>query len=161
VIEDFEMWARATEWGAFARSSKWVWATTETLHFIGLSMLIGTVGTFDLRLLGLAKSIPVAALHRLIPFGIAGYLINAVTGSLFLFGYPDQYLYNRAFQFKIAFMTIAGINILFFYSSAFREAKAIGPNEDASARLRIIAGVSFFAWVAVLTCGRLLTFYRP
>jgi hypothetical protein len=161
VIEDFEMWARATEWGAFARSSKWVWATTETLHFIGLSMLIGTVGTFDLRLLGLAKSIPVAALHRLIPFGIAGYLINAVTGSLFLFGYPDQYLYNRAFQFKIAFMTIAGINILFFYSSAFREAKAIGPNEDASARLRIIAGVSFFAWVAVLICGRLLTFYRP
>lgn len=161
MIEDFEMWARATEWGAFARSSKWIWATTETLHFIGLSLLIGTVGLFDLRLLGVAKAIPAAAIHRLIPFGIAGYAINLVTGSLFLFAYPDQYLYNRAFQFKMAFMALAGINILFFYSAAFAEAKALLANEDASLKLRIIAGVSFFAWIAVLTCGRLLTFYRP
>ena len=151
MIESFEMWARATEWGAFARSSQWVWATTETLHFIGLSLLIGTVGLFDLRLLGMARAIPVAALHRLIPLGIAGYAVNLVTGSLFLFGYPDQYLYNRAFQFKLAFMALAGLNILFFYGSAFREAKSIGAGEMAAPRLRLVAGIS----------GRLLTFYRP
>jgi hypothetical protein len=161
IIETFEIWARASDWGAFARSSQWVWATTETLHFIGLSLLIGTVGTFDLRLLGVAKSIPAAALHRLIPFGIAGYAINLITGSLFLFGYPDQYLYNRAFQFKMAFMALAAINIAAFYTSAFREAKSLGAGEDASPRLRLIAGISLAAWVAVLTCGRLLTFYRP
>ena len=161
MIEAFEIWARSTEWGAFARSSQWVWATAETLHFTGLSLLIGTVGLFDLRLLGMAKAIPVAALHRLIPFGIAGYAINLVTGSLFLFGYPDQYLYNRAFQFKLAFMTLAAVNILAFYSSAFREAKAVPAGAHASPRLRLIAGISLAAWIAVLVCGRLLTFYRP
>jgi hypothetical protein len=161
LIEDFEIWARGTEWGAFARSSQWVWASIESTHFIGLSLLIGMVGLFDLRLLGVAKAIPVAALHRLIPVGIAGYVINVISGSLFLFAYPDQYLYNRAFQFKMAFMALAGMNIIFFYSSAFREARTIGPGMDAPTRLKLIGGASFALWIAVLTCGRLLTFYRP
>jgi len=161
LVEDFEMWARATQWGAFARSSQWVWATTESLHFIGLSLLIGTVGLFDLRLMGMAKAIPVAALHRLIPVGIAGYATNLITGSLFLCAYPDQYLYNRAFQFKMVFMALAGLNILVFYSAGFRQAKAVGPGEDASLQIRLIAAFSFFLWFGVLTCGRLLTFYRP
>jgi hypothetical protein len=161
LIEDFEIWARGTEWGAFARSSQWVWASIESTHFIGLSLLIGMVGLFDLRLLGVAKAIPVAALHRLIPVAIAGYVINVISGLLFLFAYPDQYLYNRAFQFKMAFMALAGMNIIFFYSSAFREARTIGPGMDAPTRLKLIGGASFALWIAVLTCGRLLTFYRP
>ena len=33
------------------------WAACETLHFIGLSLLIGMIGTFDLRLLGVAKRV--------------------------------------------------------------------------------------------------------
>ena len=36
----------------------WEWPIAESLHFIGLSMLIGTVGVFDLRLMGLGKQIP-------------------------------------------------------------------------------------------------------
>ena len=161
MVEYFEIWARATEWGAFARSSQWVWATVETVHFIGLSLVIGMVGLFDLRLMGFAKAIPVAALHRLIPVGIAGYAINLITGSLFLFAYPDQYLYNRAFQFKMAFMVLAGVNVLLFYTTAFRKAKAVVAGADAPQRIKLIAGASFFLWAAVLTCGRLLTFYRP
>ena len=161
MIEDFEIWARGTEWGAFARSSQWVWGSLESAHFIGLSLLIGMVGLFDLRLIGVAKTIPVAALHRLIPLGILGYFINLISGSLFLFAYPDQYLYNRAFQFKIGFMTLAAANILLFYSTAFSEAKAIGAGMDAPTRLKWIGGASLALWIAVLTCGRLLTFYRP
>jgi hypothetical protein len=33
----------------------WLWAICETLHFIGLALLIGTAGVFDLRLLGLIR----------------------------------------------------------------------------------------------------------
>ena len=161
MVENFEIWAEATKWGAFARSSQWVWATAETIHFIGLSLLIGMVGLFDLRLMGMAKAIPVAALHRLIPVGIAGYVINLITGSLFLFGYPDQYLTNRAFQFKMVFMALAGMNIVLFYTTAFRKANAVGAGADAPMQIKLIAGASFFLWLAVLVCGRLLTFYRP
>ena len=37
-----------TPMGEFMRSSRWAWPTFESLHFIGLSLLIGTIGMFDL-----------------------------------------------------------------------------------------------------------------
>ena len=59
-------------------------------------------------------------------------------------------------------MAIAGANILFFYgSTAFGEMKMLGPNDDASFRIRLIAGTSLTAWIGVLICGRLLTWFRP
>ena len=46
-------------------------------------MLLGTVGVFDLRLLGFARRIPIAALHRLIPIGISGFVINLITDLIY------------------------------------------------------------------------------
>src|SRR5689334_25192815 len=78
--------------------SEWGWPICESLHFIVLSVLIGIIGMFDMRLLGIAKRIPISALHRLIPWGIGGYILNIITGSMFLVTAPDQYLYNSAFH---------------------------------------------------------------
>ena len=92
-----------TSVGALMRT-QWGWPIAESLHFIGLTLLVGTIGLFDLRLLGVGKRIPIAALHRLVPWGVAGYLINITTGLMFLITEPNQYIYNPAFHFKILFM---------------------------------------------------------
>ena len=141
--------------------SRWGWPICESLHFIGLSLLIGAIGTFDLRLLGIGKRIPIAALHRLIPWGIAGYLLNVTTGAMFLMTDPNQYIYNPSFHFKMLFMGLAGLNVLAFYSTAFQRLKALEPGQDTPFPARAIGGASLFLWTAVIVCGRLLTFYRP
>src|SRR3954447_1770703 len=87
--------------------ARWVWAGAESVHFIGLSLLVGTIWLFDLRLLGLAPRIPIRALHQLVPWGVAGYALTLVSGLLFLIAEPDQYVYNPAFQFKALFMVAA------------------------------------------------------
>jgi hypothetical protein len=158
-------------WEAFIRSTAlhkfvqvhepYLWPLCETLHYLGLSMLLGTVGLFDLRVLGFAKGVPIATIHRLIPWGIGGYVVNILTGILFFVGHPDQYFYNDAFRLKVAFMALAGVNVLVFYTSSFREVQALGPGANAPLRAKIITGVSLGSWVAVLICGRLLTFFRP
>jgi len=142
-------------------TSRWGWPICETLHFIGLSMLIGAVGIFDLRLLGFASRIPFAAAHRLIPWGIAGYGINIVTGSMFLVSAPDQYLYNPAFHFKMLFMAAAGLNVLTFYSAMFRKVRVLGAGAQAPLAARLIGGASLLLWTGIIVFGRLLTFYRP
>ena len=139
----------------------WEWPIAESLHFIGLSMLIGTVGLFDLRLIGLGKRIPIATLHRLIPWGIGGYFINFLTGLCFLTTNGDQYAWNPAFQLKMLSMSIAGINVLVFYTTMFKRVKTLGPGEQAPLAARIIGGVSLTCWLGVIAFGRLLTFYRP
>src|SRR5436305_13178439 len=152
----WEVFVRSTALHAFVQAHEpWLWPACETFHYLGLSLLLGTVGVFDLRVLGLAKGIPPAALHRLIPLGIAGYAANLATGIVFFFGYPEQYAYNSAFQIKLAFMALAGINVLVFYSAAFGEVRALGANADAPLRSKIITGISLSSWVIVLSCGRL------
>src|SRR6516225_818186 len=81
----------------------WGFPVAQSLHFIGLTLLVGTIWLFDLRLLGVAKRIPIAALHRLVPWTLLGYSFNVVTGALLLMTEPDQYILNRAFQFKLLF----------------------------------------------------------
>lgn len=150
-----------TPMGVFMRSSTWAWPTFESLHFIGMSLLIGTIGVFDLRLLGFARAVPVAALHRLIPIGIAGFLINVLTGIGFICATPDQYLFNAAFRWKVVFLLVAGVNVLFFYTAVFRRLDAMSEHTPPPLIARIVGGVSLGAWIGVMSAGRLLTFFRP
>lgn len=141
--------------------TRWGWPAAESIHFIGLSMLIGMIFLFDLRLLGMAKRIPIAALHKLIPWGVLGYIINLVSGSFFLMTEPDQYIYNPAFHFKLLFMALAGFNVLVFYSTVFRRVEALGPGKATPPSAKVIAIASLCLWIGVIISGRLLTFYRP
>ena len=94
----------------------WGWPLVESVHFMGLCLLVGSIFLFDLRLLGVMRRVPIATVHRLIPFGLLGFAINIATGSLFLLTEPDQYIYNPSFHFKLLFLTLAGLNIIVFYA---------------------------------------------
>ena len=139
----------------------WGWPIAESLHFLGLCLLVGSIGAFDLRLLGLAKRIPIKAMHRFIPFGLLGFAINLTTGLCFLLTDPDQYIYNRSFHLKLLFLTIAGVNAGTFYLTSWRTVFGGAAVYEAPARARVIAAVSLSAWIAVIICGRMLTFFRP
>ena len=164
-MEEFQFWlvnmlSSVDVVSAFMRT-QWAWPACEALHFVGLSLLFGTIGIFDLRLLGVARRVPIAALHRLVPWGVSGYLVNLTTGSLFLLTEPDQYIFNTAFHFKMLFMALAGCNVLVFYLTMFRKVEAVGAGYDAPRSAKIIACASLVLWIGIIICGRLLTFYRP
>ena len=94
-IAPWEQFVRGTALHHFVYTYEpWVWPTCEIIHYLGLSLLLGTVGLFDLRVLGMVRAIPPRAIHRLVPFGVAGYCLNVVTGIMFFSGHPDQYFYN-------------------------------------------------------------------
>lgn len=139
----------------------WAWPIVESVHFLGLCMLIGCIGTFDLRLLGVAKRVPIAAMHRLIPFGILGFVINVSSGLMFVLTEPDQYIYNPSFHIKLLFLGIAGLNAGMFYLSSYRQVFTAQAPLNAPMRARIIAAISLCAWITVIVAGRLITFYRP
>lgn len=139
--------------------TSWGWPVVEILHYFGLTVLIATVGLFDLRLLGVAKSIPITALHRLVPLGVAAFVANIVTGAMFFISAADQYMYNPAFQLKVACIAIAGVNVVVFYRFAAASLKT--GVADAPPLAKVLAGVSLTAWVCVIMFGRLITYFRP
>lgn len=152
---------RAMKWATPFMTSKWGWPFCETVHFFGLSLLIGTIGMFDLRLLGMGKRIPVGALHKLIPWGVSGYVLAFLTGIMFLATEPDQYIFNSAFHWKILFMAGAGVNMVTFYLAVFRRVRTLDGGQDAEKSAKLMAALSLFLWVGVIVFGRMLTFYRP
>lgn len=154
-------WILATQLSGFVLDNGWVWPIAEALHFMGLVLLVGTVSMFDLRILGLGRGIPPAAIHRLIPFGLLGFGISVLTGIVFISGTPDQYFYNSAFHFKLVFLTLMGLNAALFYAAPFRAVEALGPLEDTPRLAKVCAGLSLAALVGVMCCGRMLTFFRP
>ena len=147
----------------FVNDFSWVWPICEILHFIGMSVLLGTIGLLDARILGLARAIPIAALERLLPFGVAAFAVNLVTGFIFVAGNPAggsyAYLTNLSFRIKMVLVLIAGINVLYFYlSGVARAAHSVGGNGDAALAAKIVAALSVTLWVGVIIFGRLIMY---
>lgn len=142
-------------------TSRWGWPVAEIVHFSGLCLLFGAVGLFDLRMLGMARGIPMRALHRLVPFGIAGFVLSAGSGALFVVTAPDQYLYNPALQTKMALLGLAGINMVLFYATAAREVWATADDHLPPLRARAFGALSLLCWLGVIACGRVITAFRP
>ena len=125
------------------------------LHFVGLVLLIGTIGMLNLRVLGFAKQLPIAPLNKLVPWGLAGLGINVLTGLLAFIGMPTFYTHDIAFVLKICAIMLAVITLgLFYLTNAFRECEAVGPGKDAPLPARLIAAISFVLWFAVIVLGR-------
>jgi len=140
-------------------SSMWVWPILEDLHFIGLILIIGAFGALNIRILGFLKQLPIAPLHKFIPWGIGGFAINIVTGLLFFMGMPGFYTPNVVFQIKMFAIILAGANLLLFYcTSAFRSVEHLGPGEDAPLFAKIIAASSIILWIAAIILGRYIPF---
>ena len=140
-------------------SSMWVWPILEDLHFLGLILLFGTIGVLNLRILGFLKQLPLAPLHRFLPWGIAGFIINVVTGMLFFLGMPGFYMINIVFQLKMLTICIAGASIILFYcTDAFRAWEQLAPGEDAPRFAKVIAGSTILLWLAVIVLGRYIPF---
>src|SRR5688500_16089642 len=139
TLEGFAVWLRATPISAAIRLTPWLWPVCEIVHFFGLSLLVGVVGFFDLRLLGCLKPVPLSAAWSLIRWGKAGFVLSALTGVTFFVGAPDQYVNNVAFYAKLLFLALAGANAAWFersYASRLRdfEARPVMP-----AAVRVIA----------------------
>ena len=139
----------------------WGWPIVESVHFIGLTLLFGSIAAWDLRLLGVAKEVPSIAFHRLVPYAVAGFAINAASGMFFLMTTPNQYIYNPAFHLKMLCVALAGANVLVFYLTIFRGIARRGPGARGLAFARFSGLASLVLWCIVIVCGRMITFYRP
>ena len=142
--------------GDFVIGHTWMWPTLETLHFVGLSMLFTVVLIVNLRLLGAIKIVPVSAVYQMLPIGLLGFGVNLVTGMLFFLGIPSQYNGNPVFYWKIVFVLLGGLNVMYFM--VVEDAWRTSSGRDVSAGPKIAAASAIFIWAAVLYCGHMLPF---
>jgi hypothetical protein len=141
--------------GNYVRDTPAAWIVSETLHFIGLSLIVGVLLLINLRTLGVITTVPFGALDRLLPWAVIGFGINAITGMLFFAASYGQYITGWVWYAKLAFIVIAGFNTLYFF---FDKGWAAEPGTPARPISRLIAFSALCAWVGVMYWGSMLPF---
>ena len=142
--------------GHFQFTHPFAWPMLESLHFIGLCLLFGVVLVGNMRILGFMKNAPFVDVHRLLPWGVWGFVINSATGMMFFTGAAGQYIENPAFHLKVLCMLLAGANVL--YLTLFDEVWALGPGDNAPTSAKLVAASQVFLWVGVIYFGRMLPY---
>jgi hypothetical protein len=135
--------------------SKWWWTFMMAAHFIGLILIVATVGLLDIRIMGFFKQLPVAPLHRLLPWGLAGLGINIATGMMAFAGRPDNYIFSLALWLKILALLLLGVNaVLFYLTDIFGQVENLKAGEDAPLNAKLVAASGLILWFVVITMGR-------
>jgi hypothetical protein len=130
----------------------------QTLHFMGLSVLLGALLIIDLRGLGVFPRAPLVEAHKLVPLAIGGFAVQFVTGLCMTFTNPTTYLESLAFWIKMVLLVLAGLNAFAYEIFVFRPLAAGNTAIERSGMLKITSALSLLVWVAVLVFGRLIAY---
>jgi hypothetical protein len=155
---DLLVWLESTAVAQAIKTSIWMYPAFETGHYIGLSFLVGGIMLIDLRVLGVARSLPLRSMIGLLPWVWAGFIINMVTGGL-LFTYgATSFGTNGAFLVKMSFMVLAGLNAFAFQLTTTRASYDWVTEDRPPLAVKVFATLSFLLWLCVVTTGRWMAY---
>lgn len=154
----FLEWLESTPIAEAVINYGWIYPALESAHYIGIACLVGGIMLIDLRLLGLAKRLPLATMITLLPWVWAGFLINLFSGGIiFIYG-ATNFGVNRMFWLKMSLIVLAGINAFLFEIAARRGRTSWVVTGEAPVGVKAIATLSFVLWIGVVTTGRWMAY---
>lgn len=150
-------WLDAVGIGPWARGSSLIYPVVNTLHLLGLVMLVGAIGTVDLRIVGAWRSLPVAALSRaLTPVAIAGLMLMVGSGTILFAADGPALAQSDIFVRKLVLIAAALAN-----ATAFRMIwgdRLQGWQGSAPIAARGMAALSLLLWLAAGAMGRWIAY---
>ncbi len=152
----FCQWIEKSALGSGVRDSVWVFPVTESIHILGIVLLVFTASQVDLRVLGTGflRRRPLAEVAgQLLPWMWRAVVLVIVTGiALFASEAASKCYESKAFYVKMALIAIAVVNAAFSGATIRRYGAA-------PARARIMAVVSLVTWAGTVFAGRAIAYF--
>jgi hypothetical protein len=147
----------ALEASALGQAVRDWFPVVKLIHLAGVALLLGTIVTVDLRLLGLLRNRSVKRLAgRLLPWSAGSFLVIVPSGLAMFTGYAGDLIASPVFALKICLILSAGVNAAVFHAGAFRSVAAWDLHVAPPAAARAAGALSLALWASVVTCGLLL-----
>jgi hypothetical protein len=156
----FLEWLQGTWVGVLVAESLWGYPLFETIHTLGMAMLIGSLGLINLRVLGYKPELPLLGTRQLLPLAWLGFTLNAISGGLLFTSDAVYFFSSYTFRIKMLLIVLGGINAALLGRRIFRDAAADVPPTPASASTKWIAATSLVFWFGAVCAGRLIA-YTP
>jgi hypothetical protein len=127
------------------------------VHLLGLVMLVGSIGIIDLRIAGLFRRIPAAALSSaLTPIALAGLVLMIPSGATMFAADAAALVHSPTFRWKLLLIALALANAIafrFLWQSRIEQWDA-----DPPALGRLMAAASVLLWLSVASLGRMIAY---
>src|ERR1700683_5264521 len=141
------------------RESDWMFPTIETVHVFALVLVVGSIMTVDLRLLGLAnKERPFSQVAaEMLPWTWTAFAVAALAGMLMFSSKALTYYGNIPFRLKMACLLLAGINMVMFHWLGTRHL-AVWDRGRPPRAAKLAGGASLLLWTTIVAAGRWIGF---
>ncbi|MBN9590447.1 MAG: hypothetical protein BGN85_02355 [Alphaproteobacteria bacterium 64-11] len=161
-LTQFLFWLEHSPLGVFTRSlGAWSYGIVNLVHILGIVMLFGSILLLDLRLLGVWRSIPLAALSRpTVTLAMTGFFIAVASGIPMLAVKAGDYADNPFLLMKFPAIALALVNVWLLHRSGAWKAHRLRdllPRERR--RLALGASLSLAFWLTAITSGRMIGYW--
>jgi hypothetical protein len=137
----------------------WAFPMILFVHTLGMSIVAGGSAMIDLIVLGFWPAVPIKPFGRLFPVLYAGFVVNAITGTMMLLGDATAKLTTIDFYIKMV-LVFTGLFILIRMRRRIFE----NPQLDRAplpGSARTLAWASLGCWFGAILAGRLLAYVKP
>jgi len=143
--------------GAWARGSPVGYPLANLIHLLGLVMLVGAVGILDLRLAGVFRALPAAALSRaLTPLAAVGLLLLIPSGFVMFAADAGPLLRSDLFRWKLLLIALAVVNLSGFHLLWNRHVADWDRRATGAGRAMALASLGL--WLSAAALGRLIAY---
>lgn len=135
--------------------SVWAYPTVLTTHTLGMGILVGANAALDLRLLGVAPTIPLAAMLGFFRALWMGVAMSAVTGVMLFCADATTKGTTTVFFIKLGFIALALIVVRMQRTTVY------GKGPDAAVvtfKAQGLAVASLVLWTGAITAGRFMAY---
>lgn len=149
-----------SSFGEAIRTAPFLYPVLESLHVVGIGLLLGSIFAVDMRLLGAARRlVPVTTVMRcLLPISYFGFVLVVLTGGALFSGIAVAVASSPAAPWKFGLIALAGLNILLFHTGAYRGVSKWDLHAPTPVRAKAASLVSISAWIGTVFAGRFLAY---
>jgi hypothetical protein len=153
-------WLESTAIGVLVRESLYGFPIFAGIHILGLTISVGTLVWFDLRLAGIAMPrYPVSLLYRrLVPWMLVGFCVMFISGALLFTGFATKAYGNVYFRLKLSAMLLAGVNALYYHFVTERQIAHWNDAARPPLAARLAGVISMLVWASVIMAGRMMSY---
>ena len=152
-------WIEQSAPAVFFRQSLWLYPAVEIVHIIGFAILVGSAVLFDLRLLGMARKLPVTeSIAHLIFWARISFLAVLPSGFILFMVEASSMAINPAFRLKLILIVLAGLNAAVFHRFTLKSIEEWNIDKMPPVSARIAGVISILLWFSVIACGRLIAY---
>jgi hypothetical protein len=126
------------------------------VHAVGMTLLVGASAVIDLRILGVARDLPLTPLKKLYGIIWIGFWLQFVSGTLLLIASPTKSLTNLDFYLKMLLIALAVVAMQIMKTRVFSESSL--SDAERMAKGKALAAWSLIFWAGAVTAGRLIAY---